>query len=141
MAGAGAYAMSKAAVIACSDVMRRELKPYGLRVVSIEPGYLATPMVANQVCAYDKLDYSKTLLKKGRGDEATNSTLSITELASPALVAEVIVDSMFCQPAPPPHVIVDLLYKKRFYQVLTLLPFTWVDRILFGYEQRRKLIK
>ncbi len=44
--GAGAYSASKAAAIALLESMRVELRGSGVRVVTISPGYIATPMTA-----------------------------------------------------------------------------------------------
>ena len=44
--GAEAYSASKAAAIAYLESLRLELKPTGIRVVTIAPGYIATPMTA-----------------------------------------------------------------------------------------------
>lgn len=42
--GAGAYSASKAAVISYCESLRLELKPAGIAVVTITPGYIDTPM-------------------------------------------------------------------------------------------------
>ena len=42
--GAAAYSASKAAVIAYLEALRVELNPSGVRVITICPGYIATPM-------------------------------------------------------------------------------------------------
>ena len=42
--GAGAYSASKAAVISYCESLRVELKDSGIRVVTIAPGYIDTPM-------------------------------------------------------------------------------------------------
>jgi len=42
--GAGAYSASKAAVISYCESLRVELKHTGIRVVTISPGYIDTPM-------------------------------------------------------------------------------------------------
>jgi NAD(P)-dependent dehydrogenase (short-subunit alcohol dehydrogenase family) len=42
--GAGAYSASKAATISYCESLRLELKPYGIKVVTIAPGYIDTPM-------------------------------------------------------------------------------------------------
>ncbi|MDK9702792.1 MAG: SDR family oxidoreductase [Sulfuritalea sp.] len=44
--GAGAYCASKAATIAYLEALRGELRGSGIRVVTIAPGYIATPMTA-----------------------------------------------------------------------------------------------
>ncbi len=42
--GHGAYSSSKAAVIAYCESLRGELRPFGIRVVTIAPGYIDTPL-------------------------------------------------------------------------------------------------
>ncbi|WP_211168959.1 SDR family oxidoreductase [Aromatoleum toluvorans] len=44
--GAGAYSASKAAAIAYLESLRVELRGSGVRVVTLAPGYIATPMTA-----------------------------------------------------------------------------------------------
>lgn len=44
--GAGAYSASKAAAITYLEALRVELRGSGVRVVTIAPGYIATPMTA-----------------------------------------------------------------------------------------------
>ncbi|HQR04120.1 MAG: SDR family oxidoreductase [Proteobacteria bacterium] len=44
--GAGAYSASKAAVIAYLESLRVELHGSGVKVVTVAPGYIATPMTA-----------------------------------------------------------------------------------------------
>lgn len=44
--GAEAYSASKAATITYLESLRVEMKPYGIKVVTIVPGYIATPMTA-----------------------------------------------------------------------------------------------
>jgi len=44
--GAGAYSASKAGVIAYLEALRVELRGSGIRVVTLCPGYVATPMTA-----------------------------------------------------------------------------------------------
>ncbi len=44
MPGHGAYCASKAAVISYCESLRGELRPSGVQVVTISPGYIATPL-------------------------------------------------------------------------------------------------
>ena len=44
--GAGAYSASKAAAITYLEALRVELRPSGVKVVTVCPGYVATPMTA-----------------------------------------------------------------------------------------------
>lgn len=44
--GHAAYCASKAAVVAYCESLRGECRPYGLKVVTLLPGYIATPLTA-----------------------------------------------------------------------------------------------
>ena len=44
--GHGAYCASKSAVVAYCESLRGECRPYGVRVVTLLPGYIATPLTA-----------------------------------------------------------------------------------------------
>jgi hypothetical protein len=44
--GAEAYSASKAAAIAYLESLRLEMRPYGIQVVTVAPGYIETPMTA-----------------------------------------------------------------------------------------------
>jgi len=44
--GAEAYSASKAAAITYLESLRLEMRPYGIKVVTIAPGYIETPMTA-----------------------------------------------------------------------------------------------
>jgi short-subunit dehydrogenase len=46
MPGHGAYCSSKSAVITYAESLRGENRPFGLRVVTLVPGYVATPLTA-----------------------------------------------------------------------------------------------
>jgi short-subunit dehydrogenase len=63
--GHGAYCASKAAVIAYCESLRGELKPAGVRVVTICPGYIDTPLTQQN-------SYSMPFLMKP-GDFADNA--------------------------------------------------------------------
>ncbi len=44
--GHGAYCASKAGVVAYCESLRGECRPYGVRVVTLLPGYVATPLTS-----------------------------------------------------------------------------------------------
>jgi len=46
MPGHGAYCASKAAAVAYCESLRGECRPYGVRVVTLLPGYVTTPLTA-----------------------------------------------------------------------------------------------
>lgn len=45
--GHGAYCASKAGVVAYCESLRGECRPFGVRVVTVLPGYIATPLTAS----------------------------------------------------------------------------------------------
>lgn len=49
--GHAAYCASKAAVVAYCESLRGEARPFGLRVVTLLPGYVATPLTAGNTYA------------------------------------------------------------------------------------------
>lgn len=54
------YSMSKHAVIAFSDGLRREMDKFGVRVVSIEPFIYKTPMIVRDLTASLKSSWNST---------------------------------------------------------------------------------
>jgi NAD(P)-dependent dehydrogenase (short-subunit alcohol dehydrogenase family) len=62
----GAYAGTKHAVEGISDSLRRELLPYGIEVIVVEPGAVRTPMWekgAAQADRYSRTDYAEPAAK------------------------------------------------------------------------------
>jgi NAD(P)-dependent dehydrogenase (short-subunit alcohol dehydrogenase family) len=60
----GAYAASKHGLEAMSDALRRELLPYGIQVIVIQPGTTQTPIInkfAEQTASYAATDYGPFL--------------------------------------------------------------------------------
>jgi NAD(P)-dependent dehydrogenase (short-subunit alcohol dehydrogenase family) len=54
----GAYAASKFGMEGFSDTLRRELRPWGIRVAVIEPGTIATPIWDKGIASGDELEAS-----------------------------------------------------------------------------------
>lgn len=54
LTGVGMYAAMKSAVHSLTKSLSAELAPYGIRVVSIVPGFVETPMTADAVARYRK---------------------------------------------------------------------------------------
>lgn len=51
----GAYSMSKHAMEAATDALRQELHPWGIHVAAVEPGFIATPMVADLDSLHERM--------------------------------------------------------------------------------------
>ncbi|HXE43560.1 MAG TPA: SDR family oxidoreductase [Conexibacter sp.] len=54
----GAYAASKFGLEGFSDTLRRELRPWGIRVAVVEPGTIATPIWDKGIASGDELEAS-----------------------------------------------------------------------------------
>jgi NAD(P)-dependent dehydrogenase (short-subunit alcohol dehydrogenase family) len=96
--GLGAYASSKFALEALSEAWRHELRPFGIRVVSIEPGAYKTEMLGrNRTLArrakdagpyFDlatRMDALAERIQKGAGDPqlVANRIVGVIEAARP----------------------------------------------------------
>jgi NAD(P)-dependent dehydrogenase (short-subunit alcohol dehydrogenase family) len=95
----GAYAASKQALNALSEALAGEVKPFGIRVVSIEPGFFSTEIVANNLSKDEPLSDVY-----GADQEWIRSFMegSADAGASPGVVAAAIVDAAL-DPATPLH--------------------------------------
>lgn len=86
----GPYAATKHAVEAISEAMRHELSRFGIRVVAVEPGYVATKWSANeQWLGVDEPPYDDLYRQVQDNDAASQEGAS-----SPELVARVIADAI-----------------------------------------------
>ena len=87
----GAYAASKHALEAIADAWRVELMPFGVQVVLIEPGVIATPIWETSIAAGDRMlagappsleqDYGKKLAALRRHAERGNEGLDADVVA------------------------------------------------------------
>lgn len=101
--GHGAYCGSKAAVVAYCESLRGECRPFGVKVVTLLPGYIATPLTARNPYPMPFLMSADTFADKAfRAIEAADSYRVIPWQM--AIVAK----------------------------LLRLLPNAWFDRILAG---------
>jgi short-subunit dehydrogenase len=103
MPGHGAYCASKAAVVAYCESLRGECRPFGVRVVTLLPGYIATPLTARN-------PYPMPFLMAPR-DFASQAARAIAAGASYRVI-------------PWPMALVSRL--------LRVLPNAWFDRLFAG---------
>jgi NAD(P)-dependent dehydrogenase (short-subunit alcohol dehydrogenase family) len=76
MAGYGAYAGSKFALEAVSDALRREVADFGVKVVVIEPGAVATEMTGRLVVAAGRVTGGMTAEQRGRYDALMQAVIA-----------------------------------------------------------------
>jgi NAD(P)-dependent dehydrogenase (short-subunit alcohol dehydrogenase family) len=84
----GAYAGSKFALEAASDSLRREVAPFGVKVVVVEPGAVKTKMAEHAVASADRLNANMTTDQLSRYADLTAAIsaqqLSFTKDGVPA---------------------------------------------------------
>jgi NAD(P)-dependent dehydrogenase (short-subunit alcohol dehydrogenase family) len=95
----GAYHASKFGMEAMTDTLRQELRPWGIEVVSIEPGNVATPIWETSSTAFDRLvermnpQVNELYAKAMERTRATAANATTSGLP-PERVAEVIHDAL-----------------------------------------------
>lgn len=65
--GSGAYSASKAAALAYLESLRVEMRPFGVAVVTIAPGYVRTPMTAHNPYSMPFLMDAERFAQKAAG--------------------------------------------------------------------------
>ena len=75
--GSGAYSSSKAAVIAYCESLRNELRPYGINVSTIAPGYIRTNMTAHNPYSMPFLMDADVFAKKAASAIADGTTYKV----------------------------------------------------------------
>jgi NAD(P)-dependent dehydrogenase (short-subunit alcohol dehydrogenase family) len=135
MPGLGPYAMSKHAMEAFSDALRRELRPWGIRVSLLEPGAIATDIWHKGLSEFDGLmhDPPPALVEHygallNRMHEVARASL---RHASPADV--VTRDVLHAFTAPRPRTRYCMGADSRAQKWISRLPDRWADALLARY--------
>lgn len=125
---AGPYAASKFALEALSDSLRRELTPFGVDVVVIQPGAIRTA-IWDRVEELDMSRYEGTPYE--RMIEVTReAALSSGRRGLPAMqVAEAVVEALTAARPPLRRLVVPPRGRFRL-RLLELLPDRWLDRMI-----------
>jgi len=125
--GGSPYTGSKFALNGYTDALRREVARYNVRVVSIEPGFVDTPLL--DAIKPGTSDDSKTQFK-----EVFTSSRALVEaftrkgFLKTEQVAVPIAEQLFSR-YPTPHKLVDRLLNRLMILLLTSLPHAWADFI------------
>lgn len=83
--GTSIYASAKAALHALSTALRQELRPFGIRMVTVAPAFVRTP-IAQERLIFEGSPYAEIMQSSGLARDA-----SIADGSSPESVAKVIV--------------------------------------------------
>lgn len=129
----GAYHASKFALEAINDALRLELLPWGIEVVAVEPGAIATPIWETSSAAADEIlqrmsPQASEYYQAGMDGARTNAAKSAKEGAPPEEVAEAIAHALTAG-RPKTHYLVgrDAKFVARF---ILRLPIRLRDRLM-----------
>jgi short-subunit dehydrogenase len=75
--GSGAYSASKAAALAYLESLRVEMRPFGVAVVTIAPGYIRTPMTAHNPYPMPFLMDAERFAEKAAGAIARKARFAV----------------------------------------------------------------
>lgn len=92
----GAYAMSKHAIEAYSDSLRRELMFLGIHVVKIQPGPFKTEMVASMADNFDRALGFSRYFEKQLIRVKTLALKEQTKAHSPEIIASTVLKALTC---------------------------------------------
>jgi NAD(P)-dependent dehydrogenase (short-subunit alcohol dehydrogenase family) len=135
----GPYHASKFALRALTDALRLELSPWGLEVVLIEPGAVATPIWETSIAAADRLQDAlpaEAGERYGRAMEAAraNARRSAARGVAPDEVAKVVARALTAR-RPRPRYLVGT--DARIAAVVAALPDRLRDRLVLGQAAQR----
>lgn len=140
--GMGPYSASKFGLVGYSDALRRELAPYKIRVVTLEPGFLRTELASNIFEGAETYDYSHTRLFAGRGGGSGDSPVKTKDLPPPELVSDEIRRLLFVDHhLPCPRLVVDTPRNYVFWHVASTIPNSWLDAVMESSTERIEKVK
>lgn len=138
MALGGPYSASKFALEALTDVLRMELRAWGIEVIIIEPGAIRTPIWEKSLGAAEaRLEELPPATREYYGPLIAKAKSAAELTARKALPVEDVtrvVEHAFCSPRPRTRYIVGRDAKIQ--RLLTYLPDRWRDRIILKYLDR-----
>lgn len=105
----GAYHVSKHGLVGMADTLRAELAPYGVRVLLVEPGSIATPIWERGSAAGAEMEREMpsdaTRYRRQIRQARDNAERQTTEGLPPARAAEIIVETLTSSRPKPRQVI------------------------------------
>lgn len=139
--GMGPYVCSKFGVVGYSEVLRRELAPYRIRVVTVEPGFVRTNLTEGVFKGEEK-DFSQTKLFAGRGADEKAMMLTLEGMPGPSLVSDAIYKALFIDSNKNiPHLLLDVPLKLAFWKITLFMPTVFADWVVeLAGGNRRKVV-
>ncbi len=127
----GAYAMSKFALEAMADALRLELAPFGMHVVLVEPGTIATPIWSKPQRTVEALPPEANELYGERVSKFRALAAARSARAVPAVEVADAVEQALTAPKPKTRYVVGPDAKRR--ARVEKLPDRLRDRVLMRY--------
>jgi NAD(P)-dependent dehydrogenase (short-subunit alcohol dehydrogenase family) len=122
----GAYCVSKHALESLSDAYRRELKPYNIDVITIQPGPIKTPIWGKSKSLaekYSQTKYGEALSKLQKGIvKSLDEALEVDEVVTA-------IEKAIAVKGPTNRVVAK--NKWLIYLIKNLLPPRWLDKAIF----------
>lgn len=130
----GAYAASKFALEGLSDALRRELAPFGIAVVLVEPASIATPIWDKSAGDFDKLsgDLPPEFAERYGviGEITRRAAKHAAKHGLPVeKVAEAVAQAMTAAKPKPRYLVAS---NPTLVKLLKILPASWQDRLIQG---------
>ena len=144
----GVYCMSKHSMIAFSDALRREMRKFGVRVVTLEPGLFKTAMTSGTYMTEvfrNTWELSEPEVKKSYGKSYLEAQLegleSFHERSRSGDNIDIVVDDMIdaiqnCEPSDRYRPIQGMVAKVMSL-IAVYIPTEWLDQILSSRDQSR----
>lgn len=137
----GGYGASKAALHALSDSLRVELKPFGVRVVTVAPCAIKSNLGANSSTIYKSFHNWKFYKPWESAIKARTIASQLTKSTNPQDFANTVVEVILQKNAPPNFT---TGYMSGLYAMLYYLPLhfrDWIMKSYFGVHDLPKIKK
>jgi len=129
--GAAIYAASKHGINGYTAAIRRELFQTGVRVFSIEPGGVATPLLQGSPLGTEPdLTETKVITQEMKKRLDRIKGPAFASIQPPERVAGEIVRCLFSSGMDEPHVVVDYPMMKVVWLLASTIPHAWLDWIM-----------
>jgi NAD(P)-dependent dehydrogenase (short-subunit alcohol dehydrogenase family) len=122
----GIYSISKHALEAYSDALRRELAMLGIKVIKIQPGPIKTSMTEHAEQLFIEAEKSSAYFKKNLAKGISYLPKVYKQAADPVIVAKAILKAL----GSPRPKIAYLVRPDKMRMLLNLLPDRWADNLI-----------